>query len=103
MVQCDPWANPRLLQIQGDVSPAGSATDPYTTLLSWPGREGKFSYLDEQNQWQAAWPPAGLGKPIAALPRAVSLETGLPALRLLLATTLASALPLPTRAEVEGL
>jgi prepilin-type N-terminal cleavage/methylation domain-containing protein len=102
-LQYDPAGNTTALQIQGEVSPAGNATDRYTTLLSWPGREGKFSYLDEKNQWQDAWPPAGLGKPVAALPRAVSLETGLPSLRLLLATTLASALPLPTRAEVEGL
>lgn len=102
-LQYDPSSNTTALQIQGEVSPTGSATDSHTTLLSWPGREGKFRYLDEQNQWQDAWPPAGFGKPVAALPRAVSLETGIPALRLLLATTLASSLSLPTRAEMEGL
>ena len=102
-LQYDPAANTTALQIKGEASPTGGAPEPFITLLSWPGREGKFAYLDEQNQWQDTWPPAGLGKPAPALPRAVSLETGLPTLRLLLAATLASALPLPTRAEVEGL
>ncbi len=101
--QYDPAANTTALQILGEAAPAGSASEPYTTLLSWPGRKGNFSYLDERNQWQDAWPPPTLGKPAAALPRAVALETGLPSLRLLLATTLASALPLPTKTELEGL
>jgi hypothetical protein len=102
-LQYDPSSNTSALQIQAEAPPAGSASGPYTTLLSWPGRDGKFSYLDEQSQWQDAWPPVGLGKPVAALPRAVLLETGIPALRLLFATTLTSALLLPTRAELEGL
>jgi hypothetical protein len=102
-LQYDTGTNITALQILGEVSPDGNTAEPYSTLLSWPGREGKFRYLDEQNQWQDNWPPSGQGSQAQALPRAMALETGIPALRLVLAATLSSALPLPTRADVEGM
>ena len=91
------------LQLRGEGNPVDNTADRYTTLLSWPGRQGKFSYMDEFGAWQDTWPPVRLGKPAPALPRVIALETGIPALRLVLAATLASALPLLTRTELEGL
>jgi type II secretory pathway component PulJ len=101
-LQHDPVTNTTALQILSGGEPVGENAVIYTTLLSWSGREGKFSYLDEQGEWQATWPPAVLGKAAASLPRAVSLQTGSATLRLVLASPLASVLQLPTKAEMEG-
>jgi prepilin-type N-terminal cleavage/methylation domain-containing protein len=90
------------LQIVGD-APAGESTpQTVTVLLSWPGREGRFRFLDEHGQWQDRWPPEDRAD-APALPRAVLLETGLPELRLILAAPQASEVPLPSRGQVEAL
>jgi len=71
-------------------------------LLSWPGRDGRFRYLDAAGEWRGDW-PAPLGPPGAALPRVIAVETGLAELRLLLAATRASEVPLPTRRQFEAM
>jgi prepilin-type N-terminal cleavage/methylation domain-containing protein len=71
-------------------------------LLSWPGREGRFRYLDAAGEWRGDW-PAPLGPPGAALPRVIAVETGLAEMRLLLAATRASEVPLPTRRQFEAM
>lgn len=101
-IQYDPIANITALQILSEARSVANMTETYTTLLSWAGRQGKFSYLDEKGQWQDTWPPSGMRAPAPALPRAVSLETGVTEFPLLLATMLVSALPLPTRLEQES-
>ena len=79
----------------------GAQAEP-VVLLTWPGRDGRFRYLDALGEWRGDW-PAPLGPPGAALPRAIALETGLPGMRLLLATTRASEVTLPTRAQLESM
>ncbi len=98
----DPVSDMTALQVLGEVAPPQAPGDGYTTLLSWQGREGKFSYLNEQGQWRDTWPPLGTGKPPPALPQAVMVETGLVDLRLIVATTLASPVQLPSRVELES-
>ena len=78
-------------------------------LLRWPGREGRFMYLDAQNRWGDRWPPlttaeivAGSTVPVT-MPRAVALDTGAAGAGFLLAVPLASPLPLPTRSALEAM
>lgn len=71
-------------------------------LLSWAGREGRFRYLDAAGEWRDEW-PAAQGLPGSVLPRAIALEMGLPGMRLLLASTRASEVPLPTRQQYESM
>ena len=84
-------------------SPAEDPSSPsWVVLLAWPGREGRFRYLDRKQQWQDQWPPAP-GLADDALPLAIALETGLPEARVLMASPRASASPLPTRRQFESL
>jgi hypothetical protein len=83
------------------VPQGGGAREP-VVLLSWPGREGRFRYLDERGDWHDTWPlpmdPNG-----AALPRAILLQTGLPAMTTLVSATRASPVPMVTRQQLETL
>ncbi len=45
-------------------------------LLSWPGEQGEFVYLDEGGRSHPSWPPARLDQPFQ-LPRAIVLRAGL--------------------------
>jgi prepilin-type N-terminal cleavage/methylation domain-containing protein len=74
---------------------------PPVALLSWPGRTGRFRYLDAKGEWHDTWPPA-LGLQTGGLPEAVALETGLDEVPLLVASTRVSPLPLPSRRALEG-
>jgi len=55
-------------------------------LASWRGSEGRFFFLDEDNNWQDRWPvqtPTGAAKPNASvlvsdLPKAIELRYGAP-------------------------
>lgn len=81
---------------------AGAAPGTAASLLRWPGRTGRFSYLGHDSQWHDRWPPEGLQK-APALPRAVLLETGVPGLAVVLAPVPTSPTPLPSRLFLEGL
>jgi prepilin-type N-terminal cleavage/methylation domain-containing protein len=91
----------QLQLLQTPASQVGEAREPLV-LLSWPGREGRFRYLDDTGTWQENWPlpsnPRGAG-----LPRAISVETGLAAMPFLVAATRASPMGLLTRRQVESL
>lgn len=89
------------LQVIDDGPQQDGAGDAATPLLSWPGSEGRFRYLDEHGEWLDRWPPEGRAD-APALPKAVLLETGVPELRLVLAAPLASELPLASRLQVQG-
>jgi prepilin-type N-terminal cleavage/methylation domain-containing protein len=102
-LEYDAVSNTTALRVSGEATLPDMAPDAYITLLSWPGRDGKLSYLDEGGQWQDAWPPSGLAKTAPALPRAILLETGIQAMRLVLATTLASSLQMPARIQLESM
>lgn len=71
-------------------------------LLSWPGREGRFRYLDDAGVWHEDW-PLPMKSSASALPRAILLETGLPALPAVVAATRASPVPMLSRRQVETL
>lgn len=71
-------------------------------LLQWPGREGRFSYLDAEGRWGDRWPPLSSGT-APTLPRAVALDTGREGPGLLVAVPLAAPNPLPTRADLESM
>ena len=45
-------------------------------LLSWPGEQGEFVYLDEGGRSHPSWPPARLDQQFQ-LPRAIVLRAGL--------------------------
>lgn len=77
------------------------ASEP-VVLLSWPGREGRFRYLDDAGLWHENWPLPSRSS-ASGLPRAIVLETGLPALPTLVAATRASPVPMLSRREVEAL
>lgn len=91
----------QLQLLDARASPAGDAREPIV-LLSWPGSEGRFRFLDDTGTWQESWPlpsnPRGAG-----LPRAIMVETGLAAMPFLVAATRASPLGLLTRRQVESL
>lgn len=72
-----------------------------SVLLRWPGRDGRFRFLDAKGEWRDAW--AAGTTPATALPAAVALHTGLDGLRLLVAVPRASVVPLPTRRELEAM
>lgn len=82
-----------------DSSPEQAVATP---LLSWPGRKGRFTYLDHQGQWHDSWPTPTPDK-LRALPKAVMLETGLPELPVLLAAPLAADIVMPSRRLLERL
>ena len=83
------------------LAPAGSSM-PSRVLLAWPGRFGRFRYLDAQGSWQDSWSsPPGSATP--AMPLAIALETGLPGLPILIAALRASAIALPTRRQLESM
>jgi prepilin-type N-terminal cleavage/methylation domain-containing protein len=91
-------------QLQLVAPPAGLRELDPVVLLSWPGRVGRFRYLDALGEWRDEWPTAPTsGARSAALPRMIAIETGIPALRLLLAATRATEASLPTRRQLEAL
>jgi len=90
------------LQLLAPEPTQGAVEAEPVVLLSWPGREGRFRYLDAGGEWRDSW-PAPLGPPGAALPRVIAVETGLAEMRLLLAATRASEVPLPSRRQVEAM
>lgn len=49
-------------------------------VWTWPGREGRFRYLDENNVWREQWPAETLGARSndPTPPLAVALEFGVP-------------------------
>jgi len=93
-----------ITQLQQFASQAavGSADAEPVVLLSWPGRAGRFRYLDGAGEWRESW-PVDLGPAAPALPRAVALETGPDGSGLLIAATRASEVPLPTRRQMEAM
>lgn len=100
-LEFDAAAGATQLQLLDAFASQGKAGEP-VVLLSWPGREGRFRYLDDAGLWHESWPlPAKSSA--AGLPRAILLETGLPALPALVAATQASPVPMLTRRQVETL
>jgi prepilin-type N-terminal cleavage/methylation domain-containing protein len=86
-----------------DPSTAAFGAEPQgTLLLAWTGRGGRFRYLDAKGVWQDEWTVA-VGTTAATLPQAIALETGLPALPVLVAAMRVSAQPLPTRRDLEAM
>ena len=47
--------------------------DKTTTLLGWPGKKGRFVFLDQQQQDHDTWPPRMVKKP-RQIPAAIRLE-----------------------------
>lgn len=94
----DAAAGATALQVIGNA--VGQDNAQVTALMTWPGRTGRFRYLDESGEWQDAWPPLSL-KTAPALPLAVLLETGLPEMRVLLAAPQASKVPMPSLSQLE--
>lgn len=90
------------LQLLDTFAVPGQVTSTPVVLLSWPGREGRFRYLDDTGQWHEDW-PLPLASSSLALPRAIVLETGLPALPTLVSATRASPVPILTRRQVEAM
>lgn len=87
---------------------AGGGGEP-VVLLQWPGREGRFMYLDTQDRWVDRWPlvsadavPA-LPRAASPLPRALALDTGPGGPGFLLAVPLARSTGAPTRALLESM
>ena len=103
----------RAEQTQLELLPPDGGDGAPVVLLRWPGREGRFRYLDGQGQWHGQWPVADavdaaglsadstLGPP--RLPRAIALETGSSGLGTLLAQPALSSLFLPSRKTLEAL
>lgn len=98
----DAAAQTTQLQLLDTLAVPGQDTREPVVLLSWPGREGRFRYLDDAGQWHADW-PLPLASSNSALPRAIALETGLSALPVLVGATRASPVPVLTRRQVETL
>jgi len=106
LVTADDGSLTELLLLPG----ADAPTRPALSLLSWPGRQGHFRYLDEQGQWQDRWPALNtqniVARPQAGaappMPRLIALVTGLPAQSLVFAAPRASPQPLPTKRQLEA-
>jgi type II secretory pathway pseudopilin PulG len=79
------------------------ADEPPQPLLVWPGRSGRFRYLDRQGRWHDEWPARTLAPAAVRLPAAVAIQTGLERAPLIVAAPLASPEGQPTRAEILGL
>lgn len=78
------------------------ADEPAQPLLAWPGRSGRFRFLDHQGRWQDEWPARSLGTALR-LPAAIAIETGLERAPLIFAAPLASPQGQPSRQELQGL
>lgn len=86
----------------------GAGGEP-VVLLQWPGRDGRFLYLDAQDRWVDRWPAlstttttvAPNGVPV--LPRALALDTGPDGPGFLLAVPLAMPTGAPTRTALESM
>lgn len=100
-LEFDAAAGATQLQLLDTSASQGQAGEP-VVLLSWPGREGRFRYLDDAGVWHENW-PLPLKSSAAGLPRAILLETGLPALPAVVAATRASPVPMLSRRQVETL
>jgi prepilin-type N-terminal cleavage/methylation domain-containing protein len=88
------------------LQPEGPDAEP-VVLHSWVGNEGRFVYLDTAGVWLEQWPVAATagvsGPATSSLPRAVALQTGDPAWVTLVAAPRVSALPQPSRRQLEAL
>ena len=98
----DATAGATQLQLLDSFATQALGASAPVVLLSWPGREGRFRYLDDAGVWQDNWPVA-LKAGVAGLPRAILVETGLPTLPALVAAPRASQTPALTRRQVEAL
>lgn len=78
------------------------AVSSAVTLLDWPGRAGKFYYLDHLGQWHVEWSqtPAAERR---VLPTVVAVETGMAEWPRLIVQIDASAVPPPVLKELERL
>lgn len=87
------------------------ATTQSGVISSWPGTEGAFKYLDEDDIWRDEWPTASLSREAApgslgtatvrrnGLPKAVQLVYGAPA-RILVVAIHDRSIPPPTVKEL---
>ena len=101
-LEFDAAAGATQLQLLDSAAFLGKEANAPVVLLSWPGREGRFRYLDDAGVWHENW-PLPLKSSAAGLPRAILLETGLPALPAVVAATRASPVPMLSRRQVETL
>jgi prepilin-type N-terminal cleavage/methylation domain-containing protein len=97
----DVTAGETQLQLLETSALQGQSTNEPVVLLSWPGQDGRFRYLDDAGAWHEKWPLSSSSG--SALPRAILLETGLPALPILIGATRASPVPVMSRRQVESL
>lgn len=106
-LRTDPRGESTSLELLPD--PVAGSEAAAVLLLQWPGREGRFVYLDAQGNWGDRWPPASSTAPdpsaVASrtLPRAVALDAGPEGPGYLLAVPLAAPNPMPTRAMLESM
>lgn len=101
-LEFDAAAGATQLQLLDSAAFLGKEANAPVVLLSWPGREGRFRYLDDAGVWHENW-PLPLKSSASGLPRAILLETGLPALPAVVAATRASPVPMLSRRQVETL
>lgn len=98
----DPGQDRTELQFEPLPTPSGAAHQRPRVLLGWPGRGGRFRYLDVKGEWQDEWRSLP-GSTLPALPVAIALDTGIEGLPLLVAALRANELRKPTRRELEAL
>ena len=101
-LEFDAAAGATQLQLLESFASQGQDAREPVVLLSWPGREGRFRYLDDTGLWHENW-PLPFKSSASGLPRAILLETGLPTLPAFVAVTRASPVPALTRRQVESL
>ena len=101
-LEFDAAAGATQLQLLESFASQGQDASEPVVLLSWPGREGRFRYLDDTGLWHENW-PLPFKSSASGLPRAILLETGLATLPALVAATRASPVPALSRRQVESL
>jgi prepilin-type N-terminal cleavage/methylation domain-containing protein len=90
------------LQLDDPTIPSEETASPGTVVMSWPGRAGRFQYLDAAGEWKSSW-SVKPGGTLPALPLAIAVETGLLELPLVVAVVRSSQTPLPTRRRLESM
>lgn len=92
-----------------EMLPEPGASGEPVVLLQWPGRDGRFLYLDAQDRWVDRWPALSTAalssapNTVPPIPRALAVDTGPDGPGLLLAVPLARPTGAPTRSALESM
>jgi prepilin-type N-terminal cleavage/methylation domain-containing protein len=91
------------LQLDDPSLVGNAAAAAPVVLMAWPGRSGRFLYLDSAGRWQEQWSSAA-GSLTPALPVAIALESGAgDTAAVLVAPTKVAPRPAPTRRQLESM